>query len=94
VVGARLKLDRRLPDACRAFLQVDGPLLPVREIAHQLHAPRGGRGQGEGLFSPVPSLGFGILCMIALYHVYPSVSESAISNALTVNATTAARLTR
>ena len=44
------QLHRRPPDALGAFFHADGIFLPMREVAHQLHAHRAGRGDGEGLF--------------------------------------------
>ena len=39
------------PDAISTFLQIDGFLIPVREVSHQLHAGRVWRSENEGLFS-------------------------------------------
>ena len=50
VVRSRFQFHRRPPHTVRAFLQIDGTLLPVRKIPHQLHAHRAGRGEREGLF--------------------------------------------
>jgi hypothetical protein len=62
------EFNRGAPDAILAFLHVDGLLLPLREIAGQLHAPRSGRGEGKHLRSPVPSLESNVLWG-DLYHV-------------------------
>jgi len=50
MVRTRFQFHRRPPHAVRAFLQIDGTLLPLRKIAHQLHAHRTGRVKSEGLF--------------------------------------------
>ena len=48
------EFNRSAPDAILAFLHVDGFLLPLREIAGQLHAPR------DALSNLLASFSFGL----------------------------------
>jgi hypothetical protein len=55
-----------------AFLHIDEFLLPLREIAGQLHAPRDGRCEGKRLRSPVPSFESSVLWG-DLYQIKPAL---------------------
>ncbi len=50
VMRAGRQFHRRPPNTFGAFFHADGVILPLREVAHQLHARRAGRGDGEDLF--------------------------------------------
>ena len=67
VMRAGRQFHRRPPDAIGVFFHVDGVFLPLREVAHQLHAQRVRRGDGESLF-PASAAAFGIYF---LCHIFP-----------------------
>ena len=53
VVRARTQIHRRPPHTIQALVQIDGTFLPLREVAHQLHAQRVRRAECEGLFPDI-----------------------------------------
>ena len=68
VMRAGRQFHRRPPDALGVFFHADGVFLPMREIAHQLHAHRAGRGDCKSLF-PANAATFRVdfLCHIFLF---------------------------
>ena len=53
VMCSRLQLDCNSPHTVQSLLQVDGTLLPLREVAGQLHAQCAWRAERECLSSGV-----------------------------------------
>ena len=51
IMFARRELQNGSPDTVRAFLQIDGLLIPMREVSGQLYAGRVRCAEGEGLVS-------------------------------------------
>ncbi len=78
------KFDRSPPNAVFAFPHIKGPLLPVCEIARQLHSHRSGRLEGEGLSSPIAVAQFCIPYVGCISHIliFPWAPEALPSGLL------------
>jgi hypothetical protein len=59
---ARLQVNCRVPDTFVPFVQVDGPLFPMRKISYQLYSQCGGRFNAERLMFPIVSF-FHNICL-------------------------------